>query len=278
MAVDLMESKTLKPDVETLVTEPQAQEVSITTRDLSLWYGDFQALEDVTLNIRKGIITSLIGPSGCGKTTLLRCFNRINERYGNVTTTGEIRILDKNILDPDVSTRQLRKSVGMVFQRPNPLPISIYDNVLFGSNIHAAHKGISRSARDQIVEEALVEVDLWDAVKDRLKQRATWLTLEQQQKLCIARLLPLKPEIILMDEPCSALDAEGTEKIENLIERLREDFTIVVVTHNMAQARRASDECVFMLLGEIIEHRPTTDLFMTPENEKTEMYIQGRYG
>lgn len=278
MAVDLMESKTLKPDVETLVTEPQAQEVSITTRDLSLWYGDFQALEDVTLNIRKGIITSLIGPSGCGKTTLLRCFNRINERYGNVTTTGEIRILDKNILDPDVSTRQLRKSVGMVFQRPNPLPISIYDNVLFGSNIHEAHKGISRSARDQIVEEALREVDLWDAVKNRLKQRATWLTLEQQQKLCIARLLPLKPEIILMDEPCSALDAEGTEKIENLIERLREDFTIVVVTHNMAQARRASDECVFMLLGEIIEHRPTTDLFMTPENEKTEMYIQGRYG
>ena len=278
MAVDLMESKTLKPDVETLVTEPQAQEVSITTRDLSLWYGDFQALENVTLNIRKGIITSLIGPSGCGKTTLLRCFNRINERYGNVTTTGEIRILDKNILDPDVSTRQLRKSVGMVFQRPNPLPISIYDNVLFGSNIHAAHKGISRSARDQIVEEALREVDLWDAVKNRLKQRATWLTLEQQQKLCIARLLPLKPEIILMDEPCSALDAEGTEKIENLIERLREDFTIVVVTHNMAQARRASDECVFMLLGEIIEHRPTTDLFMTPENEKTEMYIQGRYG
>ena len=278
MAVDLMESKTQKPEVETLVTEPQTQEVSITTRDLSLWYGDFQALEDVTLNIRKGIITSLIGPSGCGKTTLLRCFNRINERYGNVTTTGEIRILDKNILDPDVSTRQLRKSVGMVFQRPNPLPISIYDNVLFGSNIHAAHKGISRSVRDQIVEEALVEVDLWDSVKDRLKQRATWLTLEQQQKLCIARLLPLKPEIILMDEPCSALDAEGTEKIENLIERLREEFTVVIVTHNMAHARRASDECVFMLLGEIIEHRPTADLFMTPENEKTEMYIQGRYG
>ena len=278
MAVDLMETKTQKPEVETLVTEPQTQEVSITTRDLSLWYGDFQALENVTLNIRKGIITSLIGPSGCGKTTLLRCFNRINERYGNVTTTGEIRILDKNILDPDVSTRQLRKSVGMVFQRPNPLPISIYDNVLFGSNIHAAHKGISRSVRDQIVEEALVEVDLWDSVKDRLKQRATWLTLEQQQKLCIARLLPLKPEIILMDEPCSALDAEGTEKIENLIESLREEFTVVIVTHNMAQARRASDECVFMLLGEIIEHRPTADLFMTPENEKTEMYIQGRYG
>ena len=278
MAVDLMETKTQKPEVETLVTEPQTQEVSITTRDLSLWYGDFQALENVTLNIRKGIITSLIGPSGCGKTTLLRCFNRINERYGNVTTTGEIRILDKNILDPDVSTRQLRKSVGMVFQRPNPLPISIYDNVLFGSNIHAAHKGKSRSVRDQIVEEALVEVDLWDSVKDRLKQRATWLTLEQQQKLCIARLLPLKPEIILMDEPCSALDAEGTEKIENLIERLREEFTVVIVTHNMAQARRASDECVFMLLGEIIEHRPTADLFMTPENEKTEMYIQGRYG
>ena len=278
MAVDLMETKTQKPEVVIPADTLKSHEVSITTRDLSLWYGDFQALENVTLNIRKGIITSLIGPSGCGKTTLLRCFNRINERYGNVTTTGEIRILDKNILDPDVSTRQLRKSVGMVFQRPNPLPISIYDNVLFGSNIHAAHKGISRSARDQIVEEALREVDLWDAVKNRLKQRATWLTLEQQQKLCIARLLPLKPEIILMDEPCSALDAEGTEKIENLIERLREEFTVVIVTHNMAQARRASDECVFMLLGEIIEHRPTADLFMTPENEKTEMYIQGRYG
>ncbi len=278
MAVDLMETKTQKPEVVIPADTLKSHEVSITTRDLSLWYGDFQALENVTLNIRKGIITSLIGPSGCGKTTLLRCFNRINERYGNVTTTGEIRILDKNILDPDVSTRQLRKSVGMVFQRPNPLPISIYDNVLFGSNIHAAHKGISRSVRDQIVEEALVEVDLWDSVKDRLKQRATWLTLEQQQKLCIARLLPLKPEIILMDEPCSALDAEGTEKIENLIERLREEFTVVIVTHNMAQARRASDECVFMLLGEIIEHRPTADLFMTPENEKTEMYIQGRYG
>ena len=278
MAVDLMETKTQKPEVVIPADTLKSHEVSITTRDLSLWYGDFQALENVTLNIRKGIITSLIGPSGCGKTTLLRCFNRINERYGNVTTTGEIRILDKNILDPDVSTRQLRKSVGMVFQRPNPLPISIYDNVLFGSNIHAAHKGISRSVRDQIVEEALVEVDLWDSVKDRLKQRATWLTLEQQQKLCIARLLPLKPEIILMDEPCSALDAEGTEKIENLIDRLREEFTVVIVTHNMAQARRASDECVFMLLGEIIEHRPTADLFMTPENEKTEMYIQGRYG
>lgn len=278
MAVDLMETKTKQPEVAIPADTLQSHEVSITTRDLSLWYGDFQALENVTLNIRKGIITSLIGPSGCGKTTLLRCFNRINERYGNVTTTGEIRILDKNILDPDVSTRQLRKSVGMVFQRPNPLPISIYDNVLFGSNIHAAHKNLRRSERDQIVEEALVEVDLWDSVKDRLKQRATWLTLEQQQKLCIARLLPLKPEIILMDEPCSALDAEGTEKIENLIERLREEFTVVIVTHNMAQARRASDECVFMLLGEIIEHRPTADLFMTPENEKTEMYIQGRYG
>ena len=278
MAVDLMETKTQKPEVVIPADTLKSHEVSITTRDLSLWYGDFQALENVTLNIRKGIITSLIGPSGCGKTTLLRCFNRINERYGNVTTTGEIRILDKNILDPDVSTRQLRKSVGMVFQRPNPLPISIYDNVLFGSNIHAAHKNLRRSERDQIIEEALVEVDLWDSVKDRLKQRATWLTLEQQQKLCIARLLPLKPEIILMDEPCSALDAEGTEKIENLIERLREEFTVVIVTHNMAQARRASDECVFMLLGEIIEHRPTADLFMTPENEKTEMYIQGRYG
>lgn len=256
----------------------RADEYSIRTDDLSLWYGDFQALMNVSVKIKKGIITGLIGPSGCGKTTLLRCFNRINERYGNVTTTGDIEILDKNIYDEDVSVRQLRRSVGMVFQRPNPLPISIYDNVLFGMGIHDAHKSLSKSERHDVVEEALREVDLWNTVKDRLKDRATTLTLEQQQKLCIARLLPLKPDIILMDEPCSALDAEGIEKVENLIESLREDYTVVIVTHNMAQARRATDECIFMLLGEIIEHSKTSEMFLNPQHEKTEMYIQGRYG
>jgi phosphate transport system ATP-binding protein len=251
---------------------------SIHTRDLSLWYGDFQALKNVTINIRRGIITSLIGPSGCGKTTLLRCFNRINERYGNVTTTGEITILGKNIYDENVSLSELRKTVGMVFQRPNPLPISIYENVVFGIKIHSPRGKFARAQFDELVEKSLTEVFLWNDVKDRLRKKATLLTLEQQQKLCIARLLPLKPRVILMDEPCSALDAEGTEAIETLIDGLREKYTIVIVTHNMAQARRASDECIYMLLGEIIEHGPTSEIFLSPKNKQTEMYIEGRYG
>ena len=251
---------------------------SITTRDVDLWYGDFQALKKVTVNIRQGLVTGLIGPSGCGKTTLLRSFNRINERYGNVVTRGEITILGKNIYEADVSLSELRKTVGMVFQRPNPLPISIYENIVFGARIHSGRGELRRSQRDEMVENALREVKLWDDVKDQLKTRATRLTLEQQQKLCIARLLPLKPRVILMDEPCSALDAEGIERIEELIAGLRDRYTIVIVTHNMAQARRATDECIYMLLGEIIEHSATSELFLNPQREETEMYIAGRYG
>jgi phosphate transport system ATP-binding protein len=251
--------------------------ISISTRDLNLWYGKFQALRGVSLEIRHGLITSLIGPSGCGKTTLLRCFNRVNERYGYVTTTGEIRVLDKNIYDPDVSLISLRRAVGMVFQRPNPLPISVYENVVFGLRIHSDHP-LRRAELDQAVEQALTEVNLWQDLKDRLDQKATGLQLEQQQKLCIARLLPLKPEIILMDEPCSALDVEGTAAIEELMFSLKGRYTIVIVTHNMAQARRASDECIFMLLGQMVEHRRTEDLFLTPGNPKTAEYIEGRYG
>jgi phosphate transport system ATP-binding protein len=246
------------------------------TRDLCLWYGDFQALKDVTLNLKRGLITSLIGPSGCGKTTLLRCFNRVNERYGYVRTTGEIRILDKNIYDPDVSLVELRKSVGMVFQRPNPLPISVYENVVFGMRIHETRP--TKAKLDEAVEKALDEVGLWHDLKDRLGDRATELQLEQQQKLCIARLLPVQPEVILMDEPCSALDVEGTRAIEELMWTLRGRYTIVIVTHNMAQARRASDECVFMLLGEIVEHRRTEDLFLHPRDKRTAEYVEGRYG
>jgi phosphate transport system ATP-binding protein len=252
--------------------------ISIDVQDFNLWYGDFQALHHVTIAIKKGIITSLIGPSGCGKTTLLRSFNRINERYGYVKTTGNITILDKNILDADVSVASLRKRVGMVFQRPNPLPISIYDNVVFGIRAHSGKKDLQRSAMDEAVESALKEVSLWNDVKDDLKRRGTELTLEQQQKLCIARLLPLKPDIILMDEPCSALDAAGIERIEELIGLMKQNFTIVMVTHNMAQARRASDECIFMLMGEIVEHDDTHSIFFNPKNEKTAMYIEGRYG
>jgi phosphate transport system ATP-binding protein len=250
----------------------------IQTRGLNLWYGDFQALREVSLDLRHGIITSLIGPSGCGKTTLLRCFNRINERYGYVTTQGEIRILGKNIYDPDVSLIELRKGVGMVFQRPNPLPISVYENVVFGLRLHHERNELRQADLDAAVESALTEVGLWESLKDKLKASATSLQLEQQQKLCIARLLPLKPEVILMDEPCSALDVDGTRAIEELIFRLRGRYTILIVTHNMAQARRASDECVFMLLGEVIEHCSTEDLFSAPQNPKTAEYIEGRFG
>ena len=254
-----------------------AVEYAITTRDLKLWYAKFQALLGITTNIKKGQITSLIGPSGCGKTTLLRCFNRVNERYGYVTTTGEIKLLGKNIYDSDVSLIELRKSVGMVFQRPNPLPISVYENVVFGLRIHD-DKGLKKSDYDDAVEKALTEVGLWKDLKDRLQIKAIGLQLEQQQKLCIARLLPLKPEIILMDEPCSALDVGGTRAIEELMFELKGRYTIVIVTHNMAQARRASDECIFMLMGELMEHLPTSELFLNPKNPKTAEYIEGRYG
>jgi phosphate transport system ATP-binding protein len=262
------------------MSEPAAGNGAFTieTEGLNLWYGDFQALKDVSVRIRQGVITSLIGPSGCGKTTLLRCFNRINERYGNVTTQGAVRIHGSDIYAPDISLLELRKRVGMVFQRPNPLPISIYENVVFGLKVHGDRSARKRRDLDAAVEAALREVLLWDDFKDRLKSRATGLQLEQQQKLCIARLLPLKPDIILMDEPCSALDAESTKKIEELMARLRERYTIVIVTHNMAQARRASDECIYMLLGEIVEHAPTGDLFFHPKDPRTEAYIEGRYG
>ena len=255
-----------------------AAECGVTTRNLDLWYGTFQALKDVNFSVRQGQITSLIGPSGCGKTTLLRCFNRINERFSYVRTSGVIEILGKNIYDPDVSLIELRKSVGMVFQRPNPLPISVYENVVFGLRLHTLRGEQKKSILDETVEKALIEVGLWKDLKDRLETRATGLQLEQQQKLCIARLLPLKPEIILMDEPCSALDVEGTHAIEELMFSLRGKYTIIIVTHNMAQARRASEECAFMLLGELVEHASTADLFLNPRNPKTAEYIEGRYG
>jgi len=251
---------------------------SIITRGLNLWYGSFQALIDVSLDIKDGLITSLIGPSGCGKTTLLRCFNRVNERYPYVRTTGEIKVLGKNLYDPDVSLIELRKTVGMVFQRPNPLPISVYENVVFGLRIHGRREDLKRPLLDAAVQTALTEVGLWADLKDRLAAKATTLQLEQQQKLCIARLLPLKPRVILMDEPCSALDVEGTRAIEELIFSLKGRYTILIVTHNMAQARRASDECIFMLLGRMLEHRRTEDLFLNPRHPRTAEYIEGRYG
>ncbi len=250
----------------------------LTTRGLNLWYGKFHALKDVTIDIRQGEITGLIGPSGCGKTTLLRCFNRINERYGSVTTTGEIIVLGQNIYAPDVSLVELRKAVGMVFQRPNPLPISVYENVVFGLRVHSRFGSLRKADLGEAVERALRDVGLWEDLKDRLHERATALQLAEQQKLCIARLLPLKPDVILMDEPCSALDPEATLGIEELMLGLAGRYTILIVTHNMAQARRVSCECLFMLLGEMIEYGRTEDLFLTPRDQRCADYIEGRYG
>jgi phosphate transport system ATP-binding protein len=232
---------------------------------------------DVDLALPGKGVTALFGPSGCGKTTLLRCFNRVNERYGNVRTAGGIRILGESIYDPSVSLIELRKAVGMVFQRPNPLPISVYENVVFGLRIHTPRAELKRSVLDEAVEKSLTEVGLWKDLKDRLNAKATGLLLEQQQKLCMARLLPLKPEVILMDEPASALDIGGTRAIEELMFELAGKYTIVIVTHNMAQARRASDECIFMLMGRLVEHARTEDLFLNPKNPKTAEYIEGRY-
>ncbi len=260
------------------MNEPHAAARSIETHGLSLWYGTFQALKDVTIDIRQSRVTALIGPSGCGKTTLLRCFNRINERYGGVKTTGDVRILGQDIYSPDTSLVELRKAVGMVFQRPNPLPISVYENVVFGLRVHSGFGSLRRADLDQAVETALREVSLWDDLKNRLHLKATTLQLEQQQKLCIARLLPLKPQVILMDEPCSALDTEATLAIEELMATLAERYTILIVTHNMAQARRVSQECAFMLLGEVVEMSRTEDLFLTPRDTRTADYIEGRYG
>ncbi|MBT4100171.1 MAG: phosphate ABC transporter ATP-binding protein [Gemmatimonadetes bacterium] len=252
-------------------------EHAIRTEQLNLWYGDFQALFDVDLDIKKGIITSLIGPSGCGKSTILRSVNRINERLGYVRIEGSIKVMGEDIYEGGVELVQVRKQVGMVFQRPNPLPLSIRDNVLFGHRLHTTER-LTKSAAEEIVETALQQVLLWDKLKDQLDDRATSLSLEEQQKLCIARLLPVKPTVLLMDEPCSALDPKGTEAVEELIWELQGQYTILIVTHNMAQARRASEECIFMLLGKVIEHSRTGEMFVTPKHTETADYIEGRYG
>lgn len=266
----------------TLATAEKTNEVSspyaISAEKLNLWYGSFQALYDIDLKIKSGMITSLIGPSGCGKSTFLRSINRINERLGYVRIDGSIDVHGQNIYDPGVELIQVRKQIGMVFQRPNPLPSSIKENVLFGHKLHMKDKKYSHSDYDEILESSLRQVLLWDKVKDKLDHRATSLSLEEQQKLCIARLLPVKPNLLLMDEPCSALDPKGTAAVEELIWELRGEYTILIVTHNMAQARRASEECIFMLMGKVVEHQKTEDLFVTPAQKETADYIEGRYG
>ncbi len=257
---------------------PGSDELAIEVEQFNLWYGDFQALFNVDLEIRSGQITSMIGPSGCGKSTLLRSCNRIIDRLGYVRTTGGIKVLGQDIFAPGNELVQVRKQIGMVFQRPNPLPLSIRDNVLFGYRLHNPAEAKKRKALDAQLEDALRTVLLWDDVKDKLNAPALSLSLEQQQKLCIARLLPVKPTLLLMDEPCSALDPKGTEAVEELIWELRGEYTILIVTHNMAQARRASEECVFMLMGKVIEHGATDEMFVTPKHKETADYIEGRYG
>jgi phosphate transport system ATP-binding protein len=247
-------------------------------KDVNIYYGSFKAVADVSMAIPPRSVTAFIGPSGCGKSTVLRVLNRMHEVIPGARVEGSVLLDGTDIYAPGVDPTGVRKTIGMVFQRPNPLPISIYENVLFGTRVHTERDAFSRTERDALVESALEQVFLWKDVKDRLHSKATLLTLEQQQKLCIARLLPLKPRVILMDEPCSALDAEGTQAIETLIDTLKQTYTIVVVTHNMGQAARASEECFYMLLGQVIEHGKTQDIFLRPQRKETEMYIEGRYG
>ncbi|MBF0606353.1 MAG: phosphate ABC transporter ATP-binding protein [Magnetococcales bacterium] len=242
---------------------------------LSLYYGVKRALADINLNIPKCCITAFIGPSGCGKSTLLRCLNRLNDLLEDVKIVGTIRIAGEDIYCPQCDVTSLRKNVGMVFQKSNPFPKSIYDNVAYGPRIHGTRK---KTTLDEIVQKSLQSSALWEEVKDRLNDSALGLSGGQQQRLCIARAIAVDPQVILMDEPCSALDPISTEKIEELMLLLKDNYTIVVVTHNMQQAARVSDYTVFMLLGNIIEHGTTYDMFQHPTNKQTEEYIGGRFG
>ncbi len=248
----------------------------IITTGLNLWYDDFQALKDINSTFEANRITAIIGPSGCGKSTLLRVFNRMNDLIEGVRAEGKVLIDGSNILNGGTDLVTLRKKVGMVFQRPNPFPLSIYENIVFGERVHSGR--VSRDKLDETVEKGLKSVLLWDELKDRLNECALNLSLEQRQRLCIARLLAVKPDVLLMDEPCSALDPQATAKIEELMRELKNNYTIIIVTHNMQQAARVSDDTGFMLLGELIEFGRTDAIFTTPKDKRTEDYITGRYG
>ena len=244
-------------------------------KDLCLWYGDNQALKNIDISIPEKSITALIGPSGCGKSTFLKTLNRMNDLIPSVKITGEVCYKEHNIFDKDVDVNELRRDVGMVFQKPNPFPMSIYDNIAYGPRTHGI---TNRIKLDEIVEQALKDAAIWAEVKDRLKKNALGLSGGQQQRLCIARALAVKPKVLLMDEPTSALDPISTSKIEELSLQLKEKYSIIIVTHNMQQAVRISDSTAFFLLGELIEYGDTEELFSTPKNKRTEDYITGRFG
>ena len=244
-------------------------------KDMNLWYSNFQALKNINMEIPENQITAYIGPSGCGKSTFLKSLNRMNDLVDGAKITGSITYENQNILDENIDVNQLRREIGMVFQKPNPFPMSIYDNIAYGPRTH----GIKNKLQlDEIVEESLKLAAIWDEVKDRLKKSALGLSGGQQQRLCIARALAVKPKILLMDEPTSALDPISTSKIEDLISELKTKLTIVIVTHNMQQAVRVSDKTAFFLLGELIEYADTEKMFSFPEDKRTEDYITGRFG
>lgn len=247
----------------------------ISVKDLCLWYGNTQALKSVSIDIPEHGITALIGPSGCGKSTFLKTLNRMNDLVNGVKITGEVKYRGENIFAPGTDVNELRKNIGMVFQKPNPFPMSIYDNIAYGPRTHGIH---SKAKLDDIVERSLKNAAIWDEVKDRLKKSALGLSGGQQQRLCIARALAVEPDVLLMDEPTSALDPISTSKIEELATSLKECYTIVIVTHNMQQAVRISDNTAFFLLGELIEYGETEKMFAYPKDKRTEDYITGRFG
>ena len=248
---------------------------AFTVKDMELYYGSFQALKNVNLNIASGEITAFIGPSGCGKSTFLKSLNRMNDLVEGCRITGDIRLMGADIYDRNMDVSVLRRRVGMVFQKPNPFPMSVYDNIAYGPRTHGVRK---KAELDEIVEKSLRDAAIWDELKDRLKKSALGLSGGQQQRLCIARALAVKPEVILMDEPTSALDPISTSKIEDLVMDIKKEYTIVMVTHNMQQAVRVSDTTVFFLLGEIIESGATGQMFSVPKDKRTEDYITGRFG
>lgn len=251
------------------------KDIKFNVKNLNLFYSEFHALKDINLEIQNNKVTALIGPSGCGKSTFIRTLNRMNDLVDGCHITGEIEFHDKNLLAKETDVIELRTKVGMVFQKPNPFPMSIYDNIVYGPKC----QGIKdKKVLDELVETSLKQAALWDEVKDRLDKSAFGLSGGQQQRLCIARTIAMKPEVILMDEPTSALDPIATKKIEELIEDLKKDYTILIVTHSMQQASRISDDTAFFLLGEIVEFAPTVEIFQRPKNKKTEDYITGRFG
>ena len=266
----------VQPDAAEAANEAPAREPKMSADQVSVFYGDKQAIKDVSIKIYEDRVTAFIGPSGCGKSTFLRCLNRMNDTIPSARVTGRIELDNEDITSPDMDVVQLRARVGMVFQKPNPFPKSIFENVAYGPRIHGLAR--SKSELEGIVESSLKRADLWDEVKDRLQESGTALSGGQQQRLCIARAIAVDPEVILMDEPCSALDPIATAKIEELIHELRGRYAIAIVTHNMQQAARVSQRTAFFHLGELVEYGKTSEIFTKPREQRTQDYITGRYG